>query len=683
VGNNHPRPIRFRQSPYDFPCTVDLGGEVPSWGLSRWAGSGLRFQPSDNEGFSLRGDRRQLLYKGRKRSHRFTILGDSSFEYDCILNREPDSNVIALVLEGAEQFDFLRQPEFIKDPLLAGSYAVYKKQTLIGEGTGKLCHIHRPKIIDARGRWVWGDLSIIGNRLLITIPESWLSEAQYPVIVDPTIGTTTVGSQTHWDYDPPEPWGPVSLECEIAFNQFTVMEAVKGICTAYFYAYSNEEPDSGGYPIIFDDNGYQPVNRLTKEEQFLDLEVSTSKPAGWRNTTFKTKDAIPAGSKIWFGLYTEYFAYARFDYGAKFYSQWNDDLDAIPDTLRIYSHWSGADDDWFKISWYFTYTAAQNYIRTLTQGVTLKESRKFTGAYKRTAIQAIKAASTLQQLRGFYRKCIMNVQNSTALNRYETFFRTTVQQIKATMGIGNKRDMTRKLVNQTAIQSTMTRKGNSKRIIAETGQLNMGLARYAGINLKLTMIGGVSSSLFKALNFFRGIVEMLKTKDSTGTYRGIVRFLTVLAGNTGKAGAGMGFKRAITSQALVKTMTSRFPVFIRSVLNTIKADDYSTYSVIWLRRVQEQETALTRNNHISGYIRGLYEAAVNIAEPKHTGIYYRKQTDTAHVEAISLRHLIIFIKLVTVGFVRDYLIRRFLKSNEELVLKSSVCKELEIDSRIH
>jgi hypothetical protein len=131
---------------------VELGKDIPSWGLNRWNGSGLRFVPPGDEGFTIRGDRQRLVYKGRRRSHRFTILGDTSFEYDCILEREPESNVITLFMEGAEGFDFFRQPDFIKDPLLAGSYAVYKKETLLGEGTGKLCHIHRPEIIDSRGR---------------------------------------------------------------------------------------------------------------------------------------------------------------------------------------------------------------------------------------------------------------------------------------------------------------------------------------------------------------------------------------------------------------------------------------------------------------------------------------------------------------------------------------------------
>jgi hypothetical protein len=99
MGNNHTRTIaRFRQSVHDFPLTVSLGEKAPAWGLSRWVSAGLRFLPPDDEGFTLRGDKRWLVYKGRRRSHRFTILGDTAFEYDCILNREPESNVIKIFM---------------------------------------------------------------------------------------------------------------------------------------------------------------------------------------------------------------------------------------------------------------------------------------------------------------------------------------------------------------------------------------------------------------------------------------------------------------------------------------------------------------------------------------------------------------------------------------------------------
>jgi hypothetical protein len=357
--------VQFRQSLSDFPLTVKLGEKQPSWGLSRWNGGGLRFVPPDDEGFTLRGDRQRLLYKGQRKTHRFTILGDTSFEYDCILNREPESNVITLLMEGADRFNFFRQPDFLKDSLLAGSYAVYKKETLMGEGTGKLCHIHRPQIIDSRGRRCWGDVSVVGNELHITIPENWLSGAKYPVIVDPTIGTTTVGSQTAWEQDPGD-WVPLSNEFAIPVNRFLVSETISGLCTAYFYAYSDEEPESSGYPVLYSDNNNTPLTRRSTQESYIDLQVKSGKPAGWRSGAMRSNGSIAGGTYVWFGISTEYFWYARFDYGARCYEDtwWNyDDETVLPDTYPLYRANYYSD---FKLSMYFTYNSGQTYTRTLT-----------------------------------------------------------------------------------------------------------------------------------------------------------------------------------------------------------------------------------------------------------------------------------------------------------------------------
>jgi hypothetical protein len=211
-----------------------------------------------------------LVYKGRRRSHRFTILGDTAFEYDCILEREPESNVITLFMEGAEKFDFFRQPDFINDPFLAGSYAVYKKETFIGEGTGKLCHIHRPEIIDSRGRRCRGDLSVTGNELRITIPEKWLSEAEYPVIVDPTIGTTTTGSQIKI-YNPyMEVEHNLIFHCQIPVNRFLAPETVYGPCTATVYV-NYATKSTFDRPVMYSDDTGKPLAKLTGDEGVIDF----------------------------------------------------------------------------------------------------------------------------------------------------------------------------------------------------------------------------------------------------------------------------------------------------------------------------------------------------------------------------------------------------------------------------
>jgi hypothetical protein len=261
-------------------------------------------------------------------------------------------------MEGAGNFDFFRQPDFVKDPFLKGSYAVYKKETLVGEGTGKLCHIHRPEIIDARGRQCWGDLSIVGNRLYITIPEIWLSEAKYPVFVDPTIGTTTIGSQTLWDNnDPGEPLVPLMFEGSIPVNRFLVSKTINGTCTACVYT-NDDDYEAGGRPVLYSDSGNTPRIRKSTGEGLLDLRVTGSKPKGWRSASFLSSGSIASGSYVWFGVFAECYWLPRFDYGARCYTDWWWDYGvetAIPDEYPLYDANYYRD---FKLSMYFTYTSA-------------------------------------------------------------------------------------------------------------------------------------------------------------------------------------------------------------------------------------------------------------------------------------------------------------------------------------
>jgi hypothetical protein len=432
----------FRQSLYDFPCLVELGRNTPSFGIHRF-NNGLRFVPPGDEGFSLRGDKQRLVYKGRRRSHRFTILGDTAFEYDCILEREPESNVITLLIEGAEHFDFFRQPDSVKEPFLKGSYAVYKKETLLGEGTGKLCHIHRPEIIDARGRRCWGELSVVGNELRIAIPEKWLCEAVYPVVVDPTIGTTTVGSQYIIEDDGIEAT-KLCFEADLPVNRFLVGEQIKGSCTAWFYV-NEDDYDAGGRPVIYSESYNQPHLRKSSQESFVNLRVTKSNPIGWRNGTFTVNDTIQAGSYIWFGMFSEYLWYPRFDYGGYFKDAWTDEYDSIP---NIYPNYKAVASplvaNGYKLSMYFTYTSVQNYVRTITQGVKLTDSRKLKADYKRNAIQTAKAYSSCSRFETFYRNCVMAVHNFMEIKCLSIFIRRITENVLLTMADSESRTIKRK-----------------------------------------------------------------------------------------------------------------------------------------------------------------------------------------------------------------------------------------------
>jgi hypothetical protein len=115
----------------------------------------------------------------------------------------------------------------------------------------------------------------------------------------------------------------------------------------------------------------------------------------------------------------------------------------------------------------------------------------------------------------------------------------------------------------------------------------------------------------------------------------------------------------------------------------VTTGDYAGKVSALLRAVREEAAAFGEAGHLGDYLRGIYTEAGSMAETDHVGDYYRIVQDTAHNEGVSLRHLFIFLQLATLSLVRDYIIGRFLRSKEELVIKSHVCRELILDSSLH
>ncbi len=135
------------------------------------------------------------------------------FEFDIILHEKPENNVFTYEIE-TEGLDFFYQPELTETEKNAGeyrsenvigSYAVYKKDAKAIYGNmvdaekykvGKVMHIYRPKITDAKNNSIWGTLTVntISKTLSVTVDKQWLKSASYPVVVDPTFGFTSIGA---------------------------------------------------------------------------------------------------------------------------------------------------------------------------------------------------------------------------------------------------------------------------------------------------------------------------------------------------------------------------------------------------------------------------------------------------------------------------------------------------------
>jgi hypothetical protein len=234
------------------------------------------------------------------------------------------------------------------------------------------------------------------------------------------------------------------FECSIPVNKYLAPETINGNCTAYFYTNDDQFDDAGGLPVIYSDNTNTPNTLKSANESFIDFTVNTPKPKGWRSGTFSTNGSISSGSSIWFGCFTMYIWFPRFDYGGEFYNVYWDD-DEIPATYpEIWYNWN----EGFKLSMYFDYPpAAQNYLRTLTQGVTLNDTQRLTGNYKRSSAQTVGVNSILQGFKCFF--CIIQeiVRGITCNDTSIVFLRSMNERITTDVKAGSFRTFYRSLFN--------------------------------------------------------------------------------------------------------------------------------------------------------------------------------------------------------------------------------------------
>jgi hypothetical protein len=82
------------------------------------------------------------------------------------------------------------------------------------------------------------------------------------------------------------------------------------------------------------------------------------------------------------------------------------------------------------------------------------------------------------------------------------------------------------------------------------------------------------------------------------------------------------------------------------------------------------------------FIRGLVDVAGVESEVKAGWVQLRKITDTVQAAGLVFRGLLLFVRIATGAFVRDYLLSRFLKAKSEITLKSCVTKEITLESKI-
>ncbi|KKM93779.1 hypothetical protein LCGC14_1204870 [marine sediment metagenome] len=164
-------------------------------------------------------DRDAVLFRGRDDEIRiFQRPADGQIEIETTLLRRPTVSEWTYRIGGHKDLHFVHQPELTGQDLLnAGSqrpddvidsYAVYhntRSGHVLGKTNyrgGKAFHIYRPLAIDDRGQREWGKVTIdpLAGKLRVSFNQAWLADARYPVVIDPTLGYTSVGASSWTSY---------------------------------------------------------------------------------------------------------------------------------------------------------------------------------------------------------------------------------------------------------------------------------------------------------------------------------------------------------------------------------------------------------------------------------------------------------------------------------------------------
>lgn len=301
---------------------------------------------------------------------------DTEFEWEIEFKTKPENNRFLYRID-MENFDARYQPETImlkhrnkglidcEDKIL-GSYAIYHNTKKHNEyKTGKAFHIYRPEAIDANGNKVWCDITIDEdtNTLALTIPQHFLDQARYPVIIDPTIGYETDGGTG------------LAIGDEVNYYKITMTE--NGTLThIHSKTASYESPTV--YSGIYSDSGGNP-NTLLEEEDTGYVPADWSDGA-WHQIDMAGTLSLSSGSSYWIAIVNDSTTNGgirlRGDYNEYHYTRHAGESGTVFPSTASATYDSGDYD--YDVNLYITYTAddggGTTYYVTCDETITISDT---------------------------------------------------------------------------------------------------------------------------------------------------------------------------------------------------------------------------------------------------------------------------------------------------------------------
>jgi hypothetical protein len=145
----------------------------------------------------------------------------------------------------------------------------------------------------------------------------------------------------------------------------------------------------------------------------------------------------------------------------------------------------------------------------------------------------------------------------------------------------------------------------------------------------------------------------------------------------------LSLSRKCADDATVNSNTTRIQNVFRTIQDGLKILDTQSFSALFVRSAKDTAAATGYFSHLGSFIRGLFVDAGSSAETTHKAEYRRFNSDTAQAKGNVTRGLLLFIRIITGVFIRDFILRRFLIAKEELVLKSCITREIILESKIN
>ena len=291
----------------DRYLTVEVGDSTqtkfdPSFNISAWEGEcefRLNLSTIDkplglatrNVG-TMNGKDKTTLATGDV-THELYVRTDGNFEWEIILPSKPDTNVFIYQIE-TKGLDFHYQSELTQEEIdggairpdsVVGSYAVYhnskannrviidgKDTTFENYMIGKAFHIYRPTVRDASDSFQFCHIEIdtIQGTLSLTIPQTFLNNAHYPIVIGPTFGETGEGSSgiTNRAY------------CNVHADYLHTASTGDEIISFHAFSYSVAAPEDVDM-AVYSMSGDDPQSRLAAA---VGVSVTSGSPAVWYQT---------------------------------------------------------------------------------------------------------------------------------------------------------------------------------------------------------------------------------------------------------------------------------------------------------------------------------------------------------------------------------------------------------------